>query len=149
MMEASETGKGDDVAVLGRLFGAVLRRVLPQGEVHSVLVIPVAELLKQALGVPLVQHDQVVETFTAQRADHPLRKRVHPRGTYGGADFADAEGPDSRREGKPISSIPVTDEESRCGVPGEGVDDLLGEPLCRGVRGHVGEDEASAFQAEE
>src|SRR5262245_65067697 len=113
MVETAKTGKGDDVAELGRLCGPVLGCVLPQGEVHSVLIIPVAELPKQALGVPLVQHDQVVETLTAQRADHPLRKRIHPRGTYGGADFTDAEAPDSRGEGKPIGSIPVKDEESR------------------------------------
>jgi hypothetical protein len=81
MMQATETGKGDDLAELRRLFGAVLRRVLLQREVHSVLVVPVAELPKQALGVLLVQHDQMVETLAAKGADHPLRERIHPRGS--------------------------------------------------------------------
>ncbi len=102
-VQTGETGKGDDLAELGRLFGAMVRRVLAQGQVHSVVVVPVAKLTQQALGVPFVQHDQEVETLAAESANHPLRE---PRG----------------------------------GVPGEGVHNLLGEPLGRGVRGHVGED---------
>src|SRR5215470_8711889 len=91
MMEAAETGKGDDLAELGRLFGTVLRRVRLQGEVHSVPVVPSAKLAKQALGVPLVEHDTVVKPLAAKGANHPLCKRIHPRGSYGGADLADAE----------------------------------------------------------
>jgi hypothetical protein len=78
---------------------------------------------------------------------HPITRsaNVFIRGdSYGGVDLADAEAPHSRRDGKPVSSIPVTDEESRCGVPGEGVYDPLSEPLSGGVRGRIGEDEASA-----
>jgi hypothetical protein len=44
MVQTAEAGKGDDVAELGRLIGAVVRGVLPQGQMHSVLVVPVAEL---------------------------------------------------------------------------------------------------------
>src|SRR5262245_1005829 len=57
VVQTAQTWKGDDLAELGRLCGAVLRHVLPQGEVHSVLVVPVAELAKEAVGVPFVQHD--------------------------------------------------------------------------------------------
>src|SRR5262245_40795350 len=58
VVQTAKTGKGDNLAELGRLCGPVLRRVLPQGrdwgQVHSVPVVPVAELAKQALGVPFV-----------------------------------------------------------------------------------------------
>ena len=57
----------------------------------SVLVVPVAELAKQALGVPFVQNDQVVETLPAEGTDHAPREGVHLRRSDGGADFADAE----------------------------------------------------------
>ena len=73
-VQTGETGKGDDLAELGRLFGAMVRRVLAQGQVHSVVVVPVAKLTQQALGVPFVQHDQVVETLAAESANHPLPK---------------------------------------------------------------------------
>jgi hypothetical protein len=86
----------------------MVRRVLAQGEVHPVVVVQVAELTQQALGVPFVQHDQVVETLAAESADHPLCEGVHLRRLHRGADFADAEAPQSGREGEPVSSIAVT-----------------------------------------
>ncbi len=52
-------------------------------------------------------------------------------------------------EGEPVSSIAVAGEEPRCGVLWVGVHDLLSEPLSRGVRGHGGEDEASAVQSQD
>jgi hypothetical protein len=51
-VQTAETGKGDNVAELGRLIRAMSGRVLAKGEVHSVLVVPVAEFGEQALGVP-------------------------------------------------------------------------------------------------
>jgi hypothetical protein len=63
--------------------------------VHSVLVVEVAEFVEQALGVPLAQDDQVIETLAAKGADHPLRKGVHQWRSHRGADFADAEAPHS------------------------------------------------------
>ncbi len=48
MMQAADPGECDDLAEFGRLDAAVIRRVLAQGEAHSVLVVPVAELAKQA-----------------------------------------------------------------------------------------------------
>ncbi len=48
MMQATEPGERDDPTEPGRLDAAVIRRVLAQGQVHSVLVVPVAELTKQA-----------------------------------------------------------------------------------------------------
>ena len=88
----------------------------------------------------------MVETLASEGADH-TREGVHQRRLHCGADVADAEAPYSGREGKPVGCIAVADEEPRCGAPGEGAHDLLGKPLSRGVGGHVGEDEASAFQA--
>ena len=48
MMQAAEPGESDNLPELRRLDAAVIRRVLAQGQVHSVLVVPVAELAKQA-----------------------------------------------------------------------------------------------------
>jgi hypothetical protein len=120
MVQTAETGKGDNVAEFGRLNRAMSGRVLAKGEVHSVLVVPVAEFGEQALGVPFVQHDQVVETLAAEGADHPLCEGVHPWRPHRGADLADAEAPHSGREGKPVGSIVVADEEPRWAAPGEG-----------------------------
>jgi hypothetical protein len=96
-MQAAQTRKDDDLAELGRLYGAVVRRVLAQGQVHSVLVVPVAELAEQALGVPLVQHDHVIEALAAKGADQPFGEGVHPRRPQGGADLADTKALDPLR----------------------------------------------------
>jgi hypothetical protein len=50
VVQTAETGKGDDLAKLRWLYGATVGEVLPQGQVRSVLVVPVAELAKRALG---------------------------------------------------------------------------------------------------
>ena len=44
MVQTAEAGKGDDLAEFWRLWGAMVRRVLAQGQVHSVVVVPIAEL---------------------------------------------------------------------------------------------------------
>ena len=105
--------------------------------------------MSRRFGVPLVQDDEVIETLAAQGADHTLREGVHPWGSHRSADLADAQTPESSREGKPVSLIAIADEEPGCGVPREGVDDLLSEPLGRGVGSHVGEEQAAAFQAQD
>ncbi len=43
MEQAAEAGKGDDAPEIRRLRGAVVGRVLSQGEVDSVVVVEVAE----------------------------------------------------------------------------------------------------------
>jgi hypothetical protein len=79
VVQTAKRRKGDDLGELGRLCGAMVGGVLAHSQVHSVLVVPVAELAKQALGVPFAQHDQVVKTLAAKGADHPLREGVHER----------------------------------------------------------------------
>ena len=48
MMQTAEPGERENLAELGRFDAAMIRRVLAQGQVHSVLVVPVAEPAKQA-----------------------------------------------------------------------------------------------------
>ena len=46
MMQAADPGECDDLAEFGRLHRAMGRRVLSQGQVDSVLVVPLAKLAK-------------------------------------------------------------------------------------------------------
>jgi hypothetical protein len=46
MMQAAEARERDDLTELPRLYGALVRRVLAQGQVNSVLVVPVPKLAK-------------------------------------------------------------------------------------------------------
>jgi len=69
MMQAAEAGERDDLAELGQFDAAMIRRALGQGQVDSVLVVPVAELAKQRPCVPSGEHDDVVEALAAKGAN--------------------------------------------------------------------------------
>ncbi len=149
MMQTAEPGERDNLAELGRLDAAMIRRVLAQGQVHSVVVVPVAGLAKQAPCVLFGQHDDVIEALAAKGADHSLCEGVHQRRPHGCAELADAEVLHPLREGGPVGSVPIADQESRRRVPREAVDDLLSKPFRGRVRGHVREDQTTAFQAQD
>ncbi len=87
MMQAAEPGKGDNPAELRRFDTAMIGRILAQGQVHSVLVVPVATIAKQTLSVLFTQHDDMVEALSAKGANHPFREGVHQRRPHGCADL--------------------------------------------------------------
>src|ERR1035437_5548569 len=112
----------------------------------AVLVVPDLELLKQPPRVTLIRHNHVVEEFAADGPDEALGVAVHLRGANSGLDGTDAEIPDSAGELVSIRPIAISDHESGCRVPGEGIDRLLAEPESGWVRRHVREDQAPAFE---
>ena len=94
------------------------------------------------------RHDHVVEQFAADGTDEALGVAVHLRGANSGLDGTDAEIPDSAGELVSIRPIAISDHESGCRVPGEGIDRLLAEPESGWVRRHVREDWAPAFECQ-
>src|ERR1035437_6521248 len=114
----------------------------------AVLVVPDLELLKQPPRVALTRHNHVVEQFAADGPDEALGVAVHLRGANSGLDGTDAEIPDSAGELVSIRPIAISDHESGCRVPGEGIDRLLAEPESGWVRRHVRKDKAPAFEGQ-
>src|SRR5659263_367473 len=94
----------------------------------AVLVVPDLELLKQPSRMTLTRHNDVIEEFAADGTDEALGVAVHLRGANSGLDGTDAEIPDSAGELVSIRPIAISDHESGCRVPGEGIDRLLAEP---------------------
>src|ERR1017187_5490385 len=126
----------------------MIRSVLLESEMKAVLVVPDLELLKQPSRMALTRHDHGVEGFAADGTDEALRVAVHLGGADSGLDGTDAEIPHSAGELVSIRPIAISDHESGCRVPGEGIDRLLAEPESGWVRRHVREDWAPAFECQ-
>ncbi len=59
-MQAAQPRKGHDLPHDGWLNWSVFRGILGQGQMAPILVVPSGELIKQATGMPFVEHDDVV-----------------------------------------------------------------------------------------
>ena len=105
--------------------------------------------IQNPLQVDLVQHDQVVEAFPANRSDDPLDVRILPGRLGRDRDFVDAQPLDAFAEVVAVDAVAVSDHVSRGFVEGEGLDDLLSRPPGRGIRGDVEVDHAATIVAED
>ena len=81
-----------------------------------------------------IQDDHAIETLASDGADDPLRVRVLPRGTRGGAELLDAHATRRARErGKRV--VAIVNEVGRGSVFRKGLAELLRGPTGRRMRG--------------
>lgn len=104
---------------------------------RSVVLVVIDVLIHQALQVPFIQHDHMVEQIPAAVADPSLGNailpgtsktnslRFDPEAVYGIDDFCI----------EVASSI--KDQIFRCGIKGKGLAQLLNDPRARRMPGHV------------
>jgi hypothetical protein len=99
--------------------------------------------------VTLTEDHDVIETFTADRADDALNVDVLLRRLRCCDDLLDRHRVDTIAEGLTIRRIAVSQQKARCGVPGKGLGDLARQPdLCR-VLGDIEVDDVSSLMAED
>ena len=98
----------------------------------------VVEVLREdAVQMPFVEHDHVIQTFSAYGADDAFAVRILPGRRGCDQDFLDAHVFDALLEVVTVDAIAIADEKTRCFVVRESVDDLLGGPFGVGIRGDV------------
>ncbi len=103
-MEAPEHWEGDDVPLGRALRGD--RGLLTDPLVRACGVVVADVFGDDALEVPAVEHENVVETLATQRAQKALADGVHVRRAHRCADHSDARGARERIEGGPeLSSL--------------------------------------------
>ena len=78
-METAEMRKRDNVSSLRSLDGAGFWALLGQGQMRSRSVIISEVQTQQTLEMTRVEHDEVIEAFTAYRPDQAFDIRVLPR----------------------------------------------------------------------
>jgi len=88
---------------------------------------------KNVFQVIFVQYDDMVCTFSPDRADHPFNKRVLPRALRGREHFFDTHVFHSIAKENTIDRIPIPHQILWRRIPGKGFHDLLGCPLGRRI----------------
>ena len=89
--------------------------------------------LQDPFQVVLIENDHVVQIIAADTADAPLDVRILPRAPGCCDHFFDEETVHTAVKTLAIDRISVTKRVARCGIPGEGFDHLLCDPLGRRV----------------
>ena len=129
MMKAAEDRERDDAPLVGAIGG--YRSLLAKSLVRARGVVVARVLGDDALEVPVIEHQQVVEALTAQRAEEALADGVHVRRAHGGADHSDARGPGERIEVGPELVVAIANQEPQRGAERGRVAKLLRHPSLR------------------
>ena len=83
---------------------------------------------EDALEMPLVEHDDVVKAFTADRSNDSLDVRSLPGRSWRRDDFFDIHVLDALAECRTVDAVAVTDHEARRFVIRKRLDNLLACP---------------------
>ncbi len=94
------------------------------------------------------KNEDVVEALAPYRTDEPFRERILPRAVGGRDHLPDAHVLHSLPESVTVDVVPIAEEVCRRGVVREGIHDLLGGPVGRGMLGHVGVQDSPAMMSE-
>src|SRR3984893_16310175 len=113
------------------------RTLLPQAPVRSFMVVVTDEFHEKGVKMPLVDHDQVVQTLLAKRPHRPLRDRVRPWRPNRCPDAPDPEPAEFGFEVAAVDRVAVMNQMAGPAAPGRGVDHLLPDPRSRRAGGHV------------
>ena len=105
------------------------RRILAQGQMRSQFVVIDGVGCKDLAQVGLAEDDDVIEAFSADRADQSFRMPVLPGRPRGDQVIAYTHGCKALRDGVAVAPVTIPDHVIRCLIPGEGICDLTGDPL--------------------
>jgi hypothetical protein len=89
VVQSANHRNADNTTSAGRFEGPRAWCIAFQRQVTSGLVVVFDVLRKNAAQVTLVQYDQVVESFSANRANQPFDERILPRAPMGGKHLVD------------------------------------------------------------
>ena len=79
MMQPANRGQGHDTSRVDRRYGSRRRRILHERQVRTRPVVVVDVGAEEASQMWLVEHDDVVETLAAHRADQAFHVWILPR----------------------------------------------------------------------
>lgn len=132
MMKPANLGQRDHIAHLGRLHRTRIRTVVVQRLVCSRRVVVGRVAPEDPHEVPFTENDDVVEALPPDRPDQALAERILPRRAWSRDDLLDAHRLDAPGKAVVEDAVAVTQQETRCGFVGKGLDDLQGGPLSGG-----------------
>jgi hypothetical protein len=92
---------------------------------------------QDALEMPLMEDDHVIQTLPTDAPNQPLDKGILPWIPWGDQDFFNPQVPHALPKSRSINAIPIAKQVSRDVVPRKYFQHLLGSPLCRGMLGDI------------
>lgn len=104
--------------------------------------------LQNSAQMIVIDHNQVIEAFPADAADHPLYITILPGSPRRCPYLLDAHSVDSVCKALAVDSVTVSEEKSRRTDFGKRLHDLLCCPDCRGVFGNVEVQDAAAVMGQ-
>jgi hypothetical protein len=107
MMQTPNLGEGNDFAAGGKLYATRPRAVLAEREMRSGVLMVLKIARQHAAQMALVEDDDVIQTFPADRTDETLRIGVLPRTSRRGDNFRDPHRPNAMAECRAIGFIAV------------------------------------------
>ena len=111
----------------------IRRGILAQGQMRSEPVVVAGVGRKDPAQMGLAEDDDVIEAFPADRADQSLRMLVLPEVTRGYRVIAYAHGCETLGDRLTVGRVTVSDHVVWWFIPREGIGDLTGNPLRRGI----------------
>src|SRR5882672_244081 len=96
----------------------------------------------------LVEDDDVIQTFSADRTDKTLSVRVLPRRSRRSDDLRDPHRSNAMTECRTIGFVSVPQQIARCSVPGKGLGHLARKPVLRGIWRDLKVDNPSAIKTQ-
>ena len=102
MVQAADLWEGDNVSGRGRLYRTRLGAILAEREMCSALVVILKVCRQHTAQVTLIEDDDVIETFAADRANDALDIGVLPRRSRRGDDPLDSHRLNTIAEGLPL-----------------------------------------------
>src|SRR5262249_42620933 len=99
--------------------------------------------------VAFMEHEDVVQTLTADRADEPLHEGILPGRPWGDEEFANPHGPDSPDELLAVDTVTITKQVGRSRIIRKRFDELPSGPDGHGVVRGVDMEEFAAVVAED
>jgi hypothetical protein len=149
MVQAADLRKCNNGACGGWLYGPRVWTILCQREMRPASVVILKVCREHSAQVALVEDDDVIETFAADRADDAFDVGILPWRSRRGDDLLDRHRLDTIGEGLPIRSVAVSQQKARRGVPGEGLSDLARQPELGRVLRDFEMDDCSSLMAED
>src|SRR5918992_4468000 len=104
---------------------------------------------QDALEMPLMEDDHMVQTLAANTPNQPLNKGVLPWTPWGDQDFFDPQVPHALLKGRSIYVITIAQQVSRDVAPRKRLQHLLGCPLCGGMLGDIDVHDTASLMAQD
>src|SRR5262249_5003328 len=125
------------VSHFSRLSGARIRRVLLRGQMRPRVEVVTEVSFQDPSQMPLPQHDDVIEAFSANTPNQPLREWILPRTSRRGEDLRDSHPVNSVSKMITVNAISIPYQVLRCRIVRESFDELLRRPFCSRVLRHI------------